>query len=533
MDDLDDRSDVTRATGDPVSVPAMFDWRRQHDPGATFIITPDGVERSYATLGGRIDDLAAQLAAGGVSRGDVIGVYCWNDPAWVVASFAVWSVGGVVAACGGLTRLPEVERRLELVGSTLAIVDGGLDRPAGLPTIVVDHEGDALDPRPADPVDPVVPVLDGAAAIMFTSGTTGVAKPIVFSHRRIADGPRMTAGAYSRSADFRPRASDPSKAPAISFNPFGHAASLGRMVFRMYVGRSLLLVPKFDIAVLRDLAARYPLDTLQLTPAMIHSIAYASEDIDLTSLKYVNSGTAPLPISTRERFESRYGVPVLQAYGATEGGVTALERYDDVVAGRRGPGSVGRVPEGMPFRIVDPQGNDVPVGGEGELLGRVDRTSSKLTSDGDHAIETDRDGWYHTGDLARLDEHGILYITGRIKEMMIVGGFNVYPGEVEDVLRRSSMVRDAVVVPKPDDRLGEMPVAGVVWEPGLPDDDVDRRFARLREECRSALEAYKVPRQWFVLDALPLNTNGKLDRHRAAELAGAALGATDVIEGGA
>lgn len=510
---------------DPGTVPEMLALRRSLDPESTFLITPDGRGRSYADLGSSADVLAAQLVEGGVAPGDVVGVYSWNDPAWVVASFAVWMVGGVVAACGGLTQLAEVERRFALVQPKLAIVSGDLAHPGGVPTLGVNEEGET--DRLAGPVDmsPVTVSRHGDAAILFTSGTTGASKPIVYSHGRLADGPRMTAGAYSGSADFRLRTGAPTKAPAVSFNPFGHAASMGRMAFRLFVGRSLLLVPKFDVAVLRDIAARYPLDTLQLTPAMIHAIAYTGDEIDLNALKYVTSGTAPLPIATRERFESRYGVPVLQAYGSTEGGVTALERYEDVVAGRRGPGSVGRVPSDMPFRIVDGNNNDVVPGSEGELVGRVDSSSSRLSSDGDATIKIDDKGWYHTGDLARLDENGILYITGRLKEMMIVGGFNVYPGEVEDVLRSSVLVRDAVVVPKPDDRLGELPVAGIIWEEPCADHrEATSRFADLRLACRSALEAYKVPREWFVLDELPLTANGKLDRNRASELGGIALG---------
>jgi acyl-CoA synthetase (AMP-forming)/AMP-acid ligase II len=205
--------------------------------------------------------------------------------------------------------------------------------------------------------------------------------------------------------------------------------------------------------------------------------------------------------------------------------VTALERYDDALAGLRGPGSVGRVPSNMPFRIVDPDGDDVAQGLEGELIGRVDQQHSPyLTSSGEDAVPVDADGWYHTGDIGRLDEHGILYITGRIKEMMIVGGFNVYPGEVEDALRRSRLVRDAVVVPKPDDRLGAIPVAGIVWEDPSAAGDW---CAQLAAECREMIEAYKIPRQWFTLDALPLTPNGKLDRLRASELAGGALGAVE------
>jgi acyl-CoA synthetase (AMP-forming)/AMP-acid ligase II len=227
-------------------------------------------------------------------------------------------------------------------------------------------------------------------------------------------------------------------------------------------------------------------------------------------------------MATREAFERRYGVPVLQAYGSTEGGITALERYEDALAGRRGPGSVGRVPDGCPLRIVGPDGTDVAPGEEGEILGRPARAGRYLTEAGTESLPVDADGWYHTGDVGRLDEHGILYVTGRLKEMMIVGGFNVFPAEVEDALRQSALVRDAVVVPMPDDRLGEVPVAGVVWS-GAGPADVEARTAALAAECRHLLAAYKVPRQWFTLEEVPLTGNGKLDRRRAAELGAAQL----------
>jgi acyl-CoA synthetase (AMP-forming)/AMP-acid ligase II len=247
-----------------------------------------------------------------------------------------------------------------------------------------------------------------------------------------------------------------------------------------------------------------------LAPATTPAATFLGSD------QYVTSGTAPLPMATREAFEQRYGVPVLQAYGSTEGGITALERYEDALAGRRGPGSVGRVPEGCPLRIVGPGGEDVVPGEEGEILGRPTRAGQYLTEAGTAPLPVDADGWYHTGDVGRVDEHGILYVTGRLKEMMIVGGFNVFPAEVEDAVRQSALVQDAVVVPMPDDRLGEVPVAGVVWAGAA---DVERLVA----ECRQRLAPYKVPRQWFTLNEVPLTANGKLDRRRAAALAAVAI----------
>ena len=499
----------------------MFERRLSSDPDAVFIVTPDGVERSYADVARVAEALSGVLRGHAVGHGDIVGLYLWNDPAWVVAMFATWWLGAAIAACGALAPPSEAARRFGVVSPRVIVVADDLEAPSGWDTVRVSAEGKSVASATAPgAVAKANSALDDVAAIFFTSGTTGEAKPIVHYHRRIAEGPRNTAGAYSRSAEFRPRVAPANKAPAVSFSPFGHVAGMGRMVFRMFVGRPLLLVPKFDVAVLQSLAARYPLDTLQLTPAMVYSLAFTDAEIDLGSLKYVNSGTAPLPAATREVFERRYRVPVLQAYGSTEGGVTALESYEDALAGRRGPGSVGRVPPGTSIRIVDATGADAAHGEEGEILGRPEHAANRhyLTSIGEAPLPVDSGGWYHTGDVGRLDAEGILYVTGRLKDMMIVGGFNVYPGEVEDALRRSDLVRDAVVVAVPDDRLGEVPVAGIVWETPTQETILEDRVTRLAHQVRDHLEAYKLPRRWTTLEALPLTPNGKLDRRRAAEM---------------
>jgi acyl-CoA synthetase (AMP-forming)/AMP-acid ligase II len=181
------------------------------------------------------------------------------------------------------------------------------------------------------------------------------------------------------------------------------------------------------------------------------------------------------------------------------------------------------------MRIVDAQGREVAPGEDGEILGRPDRDRgiAYIAEGGPTDLPTDDAGWYHTGDVGHLDEHGILSITGRIKEMMIVGGFNVYPSEVENALRTSALVRDAVVVALPDPRMGSVPAAGIVWSAEAEALGPDARRQRLIDACAAVLERYKVPRSWFTLDEVPLSANGKVDRSRALELATIALGPTD------
>ncbi len=521
------------AVREPVTICDMFRRRLSADADSVFLKLPDGRSWTFRDIENLSGELTGRLRTYGVRRGDIIGLYQWNDPSWFVSVLAVWNIGAVAALCGTVSPAVEALRRFELVHPKLVITSDAPDIGSRWPVIDVDIAGSVLHASPPESNVASPPVFasvegDDPACIFFTSGTTGDSKALVKSHGDLASAPRRTAAAYSRSPSFRPRMAGPGKPPALSFNPFGHAASFGRLVFRLYVGRPIVMFRKFDIATIKLLAEQYKLDTLQLSPAMVHVLAYTDDKINLSSLKYVNSGTAPLSAATREAFENRYGVPVLQAYGSTEGGVTSLELYDDVMAGLRGPSSVGRITPESKWRVVDSAGRDVAVGEEGELLGRPDQTVV-LTEEGESNLQLDEKGWYHTGDIVRVDEHGILYLTGRLKEMLIVGGFNVFPVEVEEALRQSSLVRDAVVVPVPDERLGEIPAAGVVWDPSVADLRESDRIRQLVVQTRERLAAYKVPRRWFTIDGVPLTPNGKVDRREAARTATVASRTVDQL----
>jgi acyl-CoA synthetase (AMP-forming)/AMP-acid ligase II len=381
----------------------------------------------------------------------------------------------------------------------------------------VDAEGQLVgrDPEGAVP-DLQLPAPDSAATIFFTSGTTGRSKGIPHTHAACLESGRIVAAAYARRAGYRPDAAPAHLPPGIVFNPFGHAAGYGRLAFRMWIGRPSLLVPKFSVTAVSSLLARFEIDSMHLSPAMVHMLATADEDLSLAGVSYITSGTAPLSVATRDRFEGRYGIPVLQAYGMTEVGTIAQERLQDVLDGRRGPGSVGRIAVGVEVRIrplAEAAADDARQ--PGEVMVRNDRLPGTFV--GGQNAPIDDEGWFATGDVGYLDENGILYLTGRLQERFIVGGFNVYPAEVEDVLRKSDLVADAVVVALEDERLGERPVAGIVWS-GEPDE------ARLIADARKELAAYKVPRSVFTLEEIPLTARDKVDRRRAAAIAIERLG---------
>lgn len=504
---------------EPASLLEIAAWRRDADD--PFLLTieeqaPHAVTAmTYREARARAAALAAALAEAGVRPGERVGCYLSSAPCWVVGTLGAWGAGAQVAAVGTLLPGPEAARLFDVAQvKTVISVEGAQPLPGSFRVITVTPGGDLAGGAPSRPAPAVrLPGPDEIAAVFFTSGTTGQPKGVTYTHGDFITAAKRIASGYASSTAYRPAAAPPHLAPGVVFNPFGHTAGFIRLAFRMWIGRATVLIPKFTVPAVRAYLARYAPDSLQLTPTMIHMLATSADPPDLSGLKYVTSGTAPLPAVTRDLFEARFGVPVMQAYGLTEVGTVSQERLSDVLAGRRGPGSVGRIATGVEVRIRPLEDSGRPAG-EGEILVRGKDMPGEFV--GGAAVPVDADGFFATGDIGRIDD-GILYITGRAQEKIIVGGFNVYPAEVEDATRRSRLVKDAVVVGLADDRLGERPVAGVVWA-GEADPD------GLIAELRASLAAYKVPREVFALDAVPLTPRDKVDRRRAAELARTALG---------
>ena len=497
------------------SLAGLLAWRLAEAPDRGFLHVEDDGPWTYAQLA------AASVALGrrldGIGSGDRVVVRVGNDERFLPAVAAVWCRGAAVVAMHPAAPAEEVERVVAAMDARLVIGD---------PEDVAAHVPFARFPAQDFPdtaelaaayTPPSDDVGDRPALVLLTSGSTGAPKGVVLTHDNAWSNLRATVSAFRSDTSPTPLARE-GKPPNLIANPLSHTAGVVRLLFALYVGRSVALLRKFDGRATKRLLDRHGIDNLTINPAMLRILLDALEPgEDLGGVRYVSSGTAPLTPALREEFEARFGVPVLQAYGQTEafGGIS-IESARDVLAGKRRPGSVGRPLPGVELRLVADDGTDAPAGSEGEIRVRSrSATSGYLGAEASSPL--DADGWLRTGDIGRLDEDGYLYITGRLKNIIICGGFNVVPEEVEAALGADPAVRDAVVLGVPDDRLGEIPVALV--EAATSADDVLAAVA-------PRLAPYKRPRRVFVVDALPRVPNGKIDRPAAVALLAESMGLT-------
>jgi long-chain acyl-CoA synthetase len=505
------------------SVLRLLGCRASERPDHPFLWVEERGPWTLAALAGSAAGLATIVRQAGVQPGSRVLLRLGNDARFLPALAAAWSAGAVPVVMHPAAPLAEVERVIAGFGvraavsaradsGSLAHADSGAAPRAtlGVPALVVPEPevGSAGGELAIAEVEP-----EDDALVLLTSGSTGEPKGVVLSHGAVWANLRATVSAFRSDTRPTPIPAEP-KAPNLIANPLSHTAGIVRLLFALYVGRSVVLLRKFDARSAHGAVHRHGIDHLTLNPAMLRMLLdELGPGEDLGRVRYVSSGTAPLPPALREEFEGRFGVPVLQAYGQTEAfGAIAVENVRDVLAGRRCPGSVGRALPGVEVRIRRADGTDAAAREEGEIVARTGSATSGYLGSGDTGSPVDEGGWLRTGDLGHLDPDGYLFVTGRLKNLIICGGFNVVPEEVEARLVDDPEVAAAAVVALPDDRLGEIPVA-VVESAAAPADILARATGRLA--------SYKRPRLLFTVDALPRVANGKVDRPAVRRLAAA------------
>ena len=474
--------------------------------------------RTYRS--GELFDRACRASSGlvklEVSPGERVVVLMANCPEVGIAYNAIWRAGAVVTPVVFLISPAELQHILadsgavavvttsELLATVTAaaagaprlrhiIVVGGV--PDSLPGHVRGTDFAELESAPATGI---VGIGDeDLAALMYTGGTTGRAKGVMLSHRNLYYCSRSSHEASQADGITR----------ALTPLPLSHAYGMIVTLVGFHATEPALGVLQrwFDPAEFLALAQQHRIERTAVVPAMIQMLlAQRLEDFDLSALRYMNSGAAPLAAETREQWERRVpGCEILEGYGCTESG--AVISVNPPGASR--PGSVGLPIPGYQVAIRDDDDADVPAGSEGEICVHADGVMAGYWNSPEETAATLRGGWLHTGDIGRIDADGYLYVVDRKKDLIIRGGFNVFPRDVEDVLLQQPAVAMAGVVGRPDERLGEEIVAFVSLRPGS-----HATPAEITEFARGRLAAHKYPREVTILDAVPLTSVGKLDR---------------------
>jgi long-chain acyl-CoA synthetase len=427
-----------------------------------------------------VDRFTNALRAAGLG-GQAIGVLGANQAATIAAWFAVWSSGGAFVPLN--PRVPGVERdrAIETTGVAAVLDVSGLDAATGALVVLA----------------PVAPRhLDGSEAIIqFTSGTTGRPKAVPLRHdtiQRLLDGVIATL----RGAQRGERARMPNLVP-VSLSLW---AGIYQVLFAFTLGVPVVLMDKFSAPEFARLVREHGIRSSVLPPAAMVMLSQDESVTSLEPLRYVRSVSAPLSPTHARAFHERFGVGILNGYGQTElgGEVVGWSAADWKEFGPAKLGAAGRPHAGIEVRIHD---DELQVRSASTPPVDASALGDRLTDD----------GWLRTGDLARIDEDGFVWIDGRVSSMINRGGLKVFPDEVEEHLREYPGVLDAAVAGVPDDRLGEVPWAYLVLAPGAVAD-----AGALRDWCRERMAPYKVPAGVTVLDELPRNEIGKLLRQDLA-----------------
>lgn len=490
----------------PRTVARVLDRALAVDPSAEALVTRS-TRLSYEQLDALADRASHALAGLGVRPGDRVAASLPNDWEVVVAFHGAMRLGAVWVGVNRVLAPPERQYLLDDSGASVLLADDDIAATAtGVATVTVGQWRDALDASPGSPwtgrdVDPFAP-----AGLAYTSGTTGHPKGAVHSQHNLLLPGAVLVATRGYGPDLR-------KGDCFAFTILNMAVLTTLLVSQ--TGGTSIVMDRIDAAGVAEWIRRERVTTWNGPPALLHTLAAddAISPSDLSSLHEVWTGGADCPEAIRAAFAAKFGLPVLATYGLSE--APTVVAIDDVDGASHRAGASGRPLPHLRVRIADADGATVPPGETGEIrVGAADdryRPMLGYWERPDATAETLVDGELRTGDVGFLDDDGFLHVRDRASLLIIRGGANVYPAEVERVLHEHPSVAAAAVLGVPDDRLGER-VAALVEVAG--DVDLDDVRAHLLER----LAKYKVPEQIVVVDRLPRNAMGKVVRTKLPEL---------------
>ena len=468
--------------------------RADRDPHGP-CLTDDKGPMDNAAFAAAVRRLTARLGSLGVSPGDIVAAMAPNCSEIVTALFAAWTRGASLTPINPALTDDEVRYQLEDSMATVVVGDnraGDLARSVGAHWVDLKHVHG--DPGEAAPEVEAVATASDFALVIYTSGTTGKPKGVLLDHANLEAMSASVIDTFALTPADR----------SLLVLPLFHVNGLIISVLSVLrSGGSVIIAPRFSADTFWDLVETHRPTFFSAVPT-IYAVLDAKTDrqVDTSSLRFVICGAAPMPAELISRFEEQFKVSLVEGYGLSEGSVASTV---NPVAGPRKPGTVGRAMPGQEVAIVSAAGEPQPQGEAGEVVIRGANVMRGYLGKPEETGKVVRDGWLHTGDVGYLDRDGYLVLVDRIKDMIIRGGENIYPKEIETTLYQHPAVLEAAVVGRPDPVYGEVPVAFVAAKPGLTV-TADDLFAH----CAASLARYKVPVEIHVRTELPKNSVGKL-----------------------
>ena len=463
----------------------------------------DDLEINYAALNGAAATAAGFLRDRGVGAGDRVGLLMPNVPYFPIIYFAALRLGAIVVPLNPLLRDREIEYHLSDSGSKILLGWNGFDDSAEPGAAAAGAEYISVAPGDFEgllagvtPVGEIEPREDGdGAVIIYTSGTTGTPKGATLTHSNIGRGAEVACDLVSAGPD----------TVAVATLPLFHVFGMNSVMnVAVHAHGTLTLVPRFEPGNVLGIIERDRATVFAGVPTMYTSMLNHPdrEKYDTSSLSLCVSGGSALPVEVLRGFDEAFDCKVLEGYGLSEStGMGSFNQPDR----ERKPGSIGVPIGGTEFRLVDENDEEVPEGERGEIVMRGPFVMSGYWGKEEATASAMKGGWFHTGDIATADEDGYFFIVDRKKDLIIRGGYNVYPREVEEAIYEHPAVREVAVVGLPHEELGQEVGAAISLKPGkeaTPDEI--KAFAKER------VAAYKYPRQIWIVDELPKGPTGKI-----------------------
>ena len=489
-----------------------IDKRAEQDPDRIYLIAPEaGLSLTYGQLKKDSEALGKHLMKLGLKKGDKVSFMMGNGYQ-TTRIFLGAMYSGFVMAPISLTAQPS-QLEYVLAHSDTKLIFFTADQMARLESaikmvkrpidvVLVENDRETIFPDNENLASFTLPEVteDDTALLLYTSGTTGLPKGVPLSHKNIISGGTYTARAHELTPEDRALCS------LVLYHINGAVVTA---VAPLVSGGSVVMPHRFRVSNFWELISDLDCTWFSVVPTIISYLYHGTDnkerDLNTGKIRFGRSASSPLPTSLQKAFEEKFKIPIVETMGLTETAAPILSN-PMVLSGRK-YGSVG-VPVGNDVKIIDGEGNEVPRGTPGEIMVRGDNVmkgyykAPKIT-----AMVLEPDGWLHTGDLGYMDDYGFVFVTGRIKEIIIKGGENIAPREIDEALYAHPVVQDAAAVGIPDEHYGEEIMCCVVLKPGSTVTEEELLFY-----CREKLGEFKTPKEIQLVDDLPKGPSGKIQR---------------------